>query len=296
MTFCCLVLSGCTTINLDNNASIYRPALPHYDNIKVAFVLGGGGAKGLAHLGVLEELTAAGIKPDLIVGCSAGAIVGALYADKPDLAHIKQLLLKIERDDLLDISLAHLPYGFSNGWAMKQFLKENLTAKTFADLQMPFVAVATNLKTGELTAFSSGDLNKSVRASAAFPSVFLPVNIQGNYFVDGGVANAVPVDIARKIGADFVIAVNLGDQLSDEVPSHVFGILKRSLEISYLQQGRLVTQTADYVINVPLASVGTFDEGLNPYVYKAGVNAARTSILEIKQKIKQHQRQHLKKR
>lgn len=296
LSFCLAVLTGCTALNLNSDAPVYDPVLPRYDNIKIAVVLGGGGAKGLAHVGVLEELTAAGIKPDLIVGCSAGAIVGALYADDSDLMRIKQLLLKIGRNDLVDISLINLPYALSNGIALKKFLQENLKAKTFEQLRIPFATVATNLKTGQLTTFSTGNLEQAIRASAAFPSVFLPVNIHNNYFVDGGVANTVPVEVARKMGADFVIAVNLGDQLPDETPSNVLGILKRSLEISYLHQGRLVTQSADHVISVPLATVGTFQEGMNPHIYQKGVNAARTNMFQIKQKLlAQQQNTRLKK-
>lgn len=285
IAFCLAFLSGCTALNFNNDAPVYDPALPRYDNIKIAVVLGGGGAKGLAHVGVLEELVAAGIKPDLIVGCSAGAIVGALYADNSDLTRIKRLLLKTNRNDLVDVSLINLPYALSNGIALKKFLKENLKAKTFEQLHIPFATVATNLTTGHLTTFSTGNLEQAIRASAAFPSVFLPVKIHNNYFIDGGVANAVPVEVARKMGAEFVIAVNLGDQLPDETPSNVLGILKRSLEISYLHQGRLATQSADHIISVPLATVGTFQEGMNPRIYQKGVNAARTNMFEIKQKI-----------
>ncbi|WP_347252662.1 patatin-like phospholipase family protein, partial [Legionella sp.] len=242
-----LFLTGCTSLEFSRSPGKYHPKLPDLHDVKIAFVLGGGGAKGIAHVGVLEELSREGIHPDLIVGCSAGAIVGALYADNPDVHRLKKLLMEKKREHLLDISLRYLPYGISKGYALQQFLTDNLEAKTFEQLKIPFVSVATSLEFGDLVLFGTGPLEPAVRASAAFPGVFHPVRINGHYFVDGGVVNITPVEVAKRLGAEFVNAIELDNQLSDSPPNHLIGIIKRCLEISLSHQGRHATKEADFV-------------------------------------------------
>jgi NTE family protein len=281
----CFLLTGCTSLEFSRAPGKYHPKIPDFHDIKVAFVLGGGGAKGLAHVGVLEELNDAGIRPDLIVGCSAGAIVGALYADNPDISRLKNLLMEKKREHLLDISLSYLPYGISKGGALKQFLTENLQAKTFEQLKIPFVSVATSLEFGDLVLFGTGELEPAIRASAAFPGVFHPVRINGHYFVDGGVVNITPVEIAKRMGAQFIIAVELDNQLTDTPPNHLIGIIKRCLEISLSHQGHQASKDADFVIKVPFKGVGLFDDHLNGKIYNLGRQIARQTIYELKQKI-----------
>lgn len=270
-----IILQACSSLEFSGHDKSYHPPLPKLKNIRVAFVLGGGGAKGMAHLGVMEELFQHGIHPDLIVGCSAGAIVGGLYADNPNINTVRQTLLKQRRENLLNLSLDYLPFGLSNGEAMEEFLAQQLSAKTFDELKIPFVSVATNLEFGDLTVFGTGELSPAIRASAAFPGVFLPVQIEGQWFVDGGVANPVPVSIARKLGAQFVIAIELGDELVNDPPSHIFGILKRSLEISYQHHSHMASHGADFVIRVPFKDVGTFDNDKNNLIYNTGRETAR---------------------
>jgi len=274
------------SLEFTKHTNSYHPPLPHYNKIKIALVLGGGGVKGLAHVGVLEELANAGIKPDMIIGCSAGAIIGALYADNPDINHLKAILLGMIRDDLLDISLANLPFGLSSGSALQQFLNTQLHAKTFEELKIPFVVVATNLEFGDLVTFGTGPLEPAIRASAAFPGVFLPIQIEDQYFVDGGVVNAVPVEVAKKLGAEFVIAVDLSGDLPDTLPTHMLGILKRSLEISYNHQSNWAAKKADYVIKVPFKGVDTFDDGINEHVYELGRKAGRAVIDDLRSRLR----------
>lgn len=282
----CITLIGCATLEYTSQKSCYHPPLPQLENVNVALVLGGGGAKGLAHVAVIEELQSAGIYPDLIVGCSAGAIVGALFADKPNIYYVKSLLFEKRREHFLDVSLYNIPFGLSNAAALQEFLTEHLRSKKFEELKIPFVAVATSLEFGDLVAFGSGELEAPVRASAAIPGVFLPVKINGGYFVDGGVANPVPVCIARKLGAKFVIAVDLSGQLSTNLPSHVFGVLQRSLEIHYLHHSRAACEQADYVIKLPFQDIGTFEDGHNDKIYDIGRVAARKAIPFIKEKLR----------
>lgn len=280
-----VILPGCTPLDFAQEPC-YQCPLPKIDRVKIALVLGGGGAKGMAHVGVMEELFKAGIKPDLIVGCSAGAIVGGLYADQPDIVRIKNLFMQKKREHLLNISLSFLPFGLSDGNALQELLIENLKAKKFEDLRIPFIAVATNLQYGDLVPFGTGNLEPAIRASASYPGVFLPVSIQGQYFVDGAVTDNVPSEVARRMGAEYVIAVELDTDLSKEAPTSVVGVLKRSLEISLRYQANHSRKYASYVIKVPLSSVGTFDDGMNEFVYDQGRVAGRLAVPRILDQIK----------
>ena len=166
------------------------------ERIKVALVLGSGGVRGMAHVGVLEELENAGITVDLIVGCSAGSIVGALYADNPNVEEIKHAVWRIPTNSLFDLDLMNSRFGLSQGRNMRRILGEYLYAETFEDLQIPLVIVATDLNTGELVPMGSGDLVKAVQASCSIPFVFVPCEHMGRVMIDGGVVNPVPVKVA----------------------------------------------------------------------------------------------------
>lgn len=235
----------------------------------------------------MEELLRVGIQPDLIVGCSAGSIVGALYADSLNIQHVKEILLPQERENLLNISLNFLPFGISDGSNLKSFLETHLKAQYFEELKIPFVSVATNLQFGDLTAIGRGNLIPAVRASAAFPGVFTPVSLEGQYFVDGGVANSVPAETARQLGAKFVIAIELDAGLPDSAPTNALGILRRCLQISLHHQSRLALTEADYVIRVALPDIGTFDSGQNQTIYERGLAVGQQEAAKIKKLIEE---------
>lgn len=249
--------------------------------IKIALVLGGGGSKGLAHVGVLEELEQAGIYPDLIVGCSSGAVVGALYADQPDVKRLEKLLVRLKRSDLMDISIFSSKFGIVKGLLFKTFLEKHLKAKEFDHLQIPFIAVATDLKTGELIEFGSGEMIPPIMASAAVPGVFNPVLYKGRYLVDGGVVDPIPARVARKYGAHIIIAVDVGEDLSDKEPSHFFDIARRGLEISHRKLSEYVTQDADVVIRMNFQGLGMFSDSYNREIYKHGRKRVREMLPEI---------------
>lgn len=283
-----LFLTACTEMKFDESPLPYDPQLPEHQDIDVAFVLGGGGAKGIAHVGVMEELMRQGIHPDLIVGCSAGAIVGALYADSKDINKVRDLLLPQVRENLLNISLNFLPFGISDGYALNEFLMESLTSRRFEELKVPFVAVATNLQFGDMTAFGKGNLVPAVRASAAFPGVFTPVQIKEQFFVDGGVANSIPAEVARRMGAKFIIAIELDAGLPEEAPTNAFGILRRCLQISLRHQSRLALLGADYIVKVGLPSnIGLFDNGFNEIIYQRGKDIGSLEAQAIRKLIDQ---------
>ncbi|WP_316355670.1 patatin-like phospholipase family protein [Candidatus Neptunichlamydia sp. REUL1] len=253
--------------------------------VKVALVLGGGGSKGLAHVGVLHELEQAGIHPDLIVGCSSGAIIGALYADQPHVKRLESLLTNLKRSDILDFSLFSSPFGFVKGFLLKSFLMENLKARRFEQFQIPFIAVATDLSTGELIEFGGGEIIPAVHASAAVPGVFDPVKYLGRYLVDGGAADPIPADVAKKYGARVIIAVDVGEDLSSKEPYHLFHVAQRSLEISYRRLSEYVTRDADVVIRMNFQDLGMFSDRYNQEIYKHGRETAREMLPQIQRVI-----------
>ena len=182
-----------------------RPAIE--GRPKLALVLGSGGTRGFAHIGVIKVLEASGIEPDLVVGTSAGAIVGALYAGGYRAAALEQIALEIDPLSFFDIS----PFngGKARGLAIQYFVSEQLDRRPIEDLPREFAAVAARASDGAIVIFNRGNTGLAVRASSAIPRRFEPVRIGADDYVDGVVASPVPIRAARALGAQVVIAVNV---------------------------------------------------------------------------------------
>ncbi len=253
------------------------------ERIRVALVLGSGGIRGMAHIGVLEELEANGIPIDLIVGCSAGSLVGALYADNPDSQAIKHAVWQMRTNSLLDIDICHCRFGLSQDRSMKRVLCTHLCAETFEELQIPLVIVATDLHSGELVPMGSGCLIKAVQSSCSIPFVFVPCEHMGRVLVDGGVVNPVPVKVARDLGAEIIIAVDLCELLPQTFPTNLFCVANRSAEIAFMWQNEMCTRNADVIIRPKTCEVGTFNERAKPALYEAGKRAACHCMPRIKE-------------
>lgn len=256
------------------------------EKIRVALVLGGGGVRGMAHVGVIEELVKAGIPIDIIVGCSAGSIVGALYADNPDVEHIKNAVWGLKTDSICDINIFTCRYGLSQGGAFHRVIDEHLEATSFEELKIPLIVVATDLYSGELIPLGSGDLVTAVQASCALPFVFVPCDYLGRILVDGGVVNPVPAKVAKDLGAEVIIAVDLCELLPQTFPRNLFQIASRSAEISYMWQNQECTKPADFVIRPKTCGVGTFNDKMKKQIYDAGRTAAREALPEILERIR----------
>lgn len=281
ITLITLLLSSCDRKLEYSDCPPPIPECRPPDNVRVALVLGGGGARGLSHVGVLEEFENEGIPIDVIVGCSIGSIVGAIYADCPHSKRLKTVLEPLKKWDLIDLGLTHCRYGLVRGGAMDRFLYRNLCAKYFEQLQIPFYAVSTDLMAGELVAINNGPIIPAVRASASVPFIFKPVVLHERILVDGGVVDPIPVCVAKKIGAQVIIAVDLSTLLPKSGPNHLFGIAARSAEIKLLVQSESCTEGADVVIRPALGSLGMFDDTQNELAYKAGRKAAREAMPKI---------------
>lgn len=277
----CTFLTCCgTRYNVDEDPQpipINIPSKP----IRLAVVLGGGGARGMAHVGVLEEFELAGINIDIIVGCSAGSIVGALYADNPNASEVRCVLEPLRKWDILDINIWYCRYGFVQGRSLQNFLSKNLSVKCFEKLKIPLYVVATDLLSGDLVAFSTGKIIPAVHASASVPFVFTPVLYQGRLLVDGGVADPVPVIVAKELGADVIVAVDLSELLPKTYPTNLFGIARRSAEIKFLLQSDCCTKSADVIIKPEQGECGTFDDKHQEAMYQAGRKAAQEAIPRI---------------
>jgi NTE family protein len=173
----------------------------------VALALGSGGARGFAHIGVIKALEEAGIVPDIVTGSSSGAVVAALYASGRQARELEEIALGLERGDLVDYAL------FGNGWvkgeALQDFVNRMVNGKPIERLAKPFAVIATEARSGRMVVFNRGDTGVAVRASASVPRIFVPPVINGEEYVDGGLSSPVPVKVARAMGADIVIAVDV---------------------------------------------------------------------------------------
>jgi len=173
----------------------------------VALALGSGGARGFAHIGVIKALEAAEIVPDIVTGASSGAVVGALYAAGWNAAELETIALGLEQGDIVDFAL------FGNGWikgeALQNFVNRLVDGRPIERLAKPFAVVATEAKSRRIAVFNRGNTGLAVRASASVPNLFIPPVINGEEYMDGGLLSPVPVKLARAMGADIVVAVDV---------------------------------------------------------------------------------------
>ena len=251
------------------------------DGPLIAFVLGGGGARGFAHAGVLKVLDDAGIRPDLVVGTSAGSLVGALYAGGIRNDELLETALAVQRDELVDFVFPHR--GFIEGNRLQTYIDKALKGRLIEQLDIPFVAVATELATGKLVAFTRGDTGMAVRASCSVPVIFQPTAIRGSEYVDGGLVSPVPVKVARESGADLVIAVDVSRQPDEHkglgstaaMLSHAFVVMEHAL-------AQEESKLADVVIRPNLAKVRATDLAARGQAIAAGEEAARAALPQIR--------------
>ncbi len=175
----------------------------------IGLALGSGSARGWAHIGVLRALAERGVEPDVVCGCSVGALVGAAYADG-DLEKLERWVTTLTWQDVLGLLDVSLVGGLIKGDKLVAFFERHFVDKEFSALSRPFACVATDLENGREVWLRSGSVAAAVRASIALPGLFKPVLADGRLLVDGGLVNPVPVSLCRALGADIVIAVDLG--------------------------------------------------------------------------------------
>ena len=228
------------------------------DAPRIALVLGSGSARGFAHIGVIKALEAAKIKPDLIVGTSAGAMIAAFYAAGYSGSQMEDLALKVKDIDIDDMA-SGTKRGMVLGDTLQTFVNRATRDRPIETLSIPFIAVATRLRTGEIATFRSGDLGMAVRASCSVPGVFIPPKINDVDFVDGGLVSPVPVRIAREAGADFVIAVDVSSGPLNSTPVGIYEQVMHSFEIMGRSLAKLEAEQADVLIRPDLARLASTD-------------------------------------
>lgn len=225
------------------------------ENVNIALALGGGGSRGIAHLGVLDVLERNGIPIDLIVGTSAGSIIGAFYADYQDSKLLHSTLINLKKWDILDLSIWDSIQFFTDirapiqGYYLEEFIVKNMTVNNIEELKIPFVAVATDLHTEKPFRISTGPIATAVHASSAAPPVFSPVKAYGKLLVDGGVVEPVPVNTARLHSPKVVIAVDISTLGKDYTGLTMYDMTMKSLHISYYTLSTLQSKSADVLIH-----------------------------------------------
>ena len=254
----------------------------------VGLALGGGAAKGFAHIGVIKMLEANGIHADVVAGTSAGSVVGALYASGMDAFAMQQAALSLDASSIRDVRL--FGGGLVQGQKLQDYVDDQVHARPIERLKLPFAAVATELETGRRTVFTHGDTGQAVRASCSVPGVFEPTAIGARHYVDGGVVSPVPVDAAHQLGADIVIAVDISARSDGTRPTDMLGIVGRSVVIMGQQLGAQELGRADVVIRPQLAGIGAGDFAQRDRAIMEGEKAALAAIPLIRARLAAAQR------
>jgi NTE family protein len=266
------LLSACANLP-DKSAA--PPAAP-----KIALALGGGAARGFAHVGVIKALEAQGIVPDIIVGTSAGSVVAALYAGGANGFELQKLALSMEDGSVSDWVLPDR--GFIRGEALQNFVNKALVNRPMNALPRKLAVVATELQTGEMTVLRSGDVGLAVRASSSVPGVFQPVRIGGREFVDGGLVSPVPAKVARDMGADLVIAVDISSKPKNAKVSSMIDVLLQTFTIMSTTVAQYELGQADVVIRPDVGSIGGTDFQSKHLAILEGEKAAAEKMEQIR--------------
>ncbi len=224
------------------------PALETPKPLKIGLALGGGAARGFAHVGVIAVLEEAGLKPQLVVGTSAGSLVAALYASGKTSAQLQQTALNMEEVVLTDWMLPIVGRGMFRGEALGRYVNELVVGRLIENMAIPLGIVATDLNSGEAVLFQRGDTGTAVRASSAVPAVFLPVKINGREYVDGGLVSPVPVRFARRMGADVVVAVDISSPPEGNPSDGTLQILLQTFAIMGKSINQYELKDADVVV------------------------------------------------
>lgn len=258
-------------------------ATPPVPLIKIGIALGGGAAKGFAHIGVIKMLEANGFAPAVVAGTSAGSVVGALYASGLNAFALQEKAIAMDEANIRDLQWSS--GGLVLGQKLEDYVNEQVHHKPMEQLAKPFVAVATRLEDGERTAFARGNTGQAVRASSSVPGVFQPVTIGKYHYVDGGVVSPVPVDAARQLGADVVIAVDISSKAQGKVSGDMLGTLNQSIAIMGQKLGQAELARADVVIRPKVLDLSSADFSQRATAIIEGEKAALAAMPKIRERV-----------
>ena len=248
----------------------------------VGLALGGGMARGCAHVGVLRELEKNQIPIDLIAGVSVGSLIGGAYASGLAPDQIEQLALTISWNDLGRVTISKL--GFYDSKRTEDYVRKNFPVTEFENTRVPFGAVATDIQTGKMVIFTEGSLPLAIRASCAMPIFYTPVMVNGRMMVDGGLVGHIPASVARLMGADIVIAVDVNSQhLPIPQPTHLFTVMAQALSVMGRTAVQYLYADADVVIRPQIEQVRPDDLSKAAEMIAAGEEATRRVVHKLKQ-------------
>lgn len=258
--------------------------IPKFFKKKAALVLGGGSARGFAHIGAIKVFEREKINFDFVVGTSIGAFVGATYALGGDMAKAENAALKFNVRESLDFMLPPT-MGLIKGNYIYSIIKEFVGDKKFSDLKIPMAVVATDIEKGKEVVFTEGPLAEAVRVSCSYPGIFSPQRIDGQLLVDGGIINTVPVSVARRMGAGIVVAVDVGFCVQVGEIKSIFGIILQAFQITGDELNRYQAMQADIVIKPDLKGINQLEFDSAKITIEKGEIAALEKIKEIKRKV-----------
>ncbi len=262
-------------------------SLPPAKRPRVGVVLSGGGARGLAHIGVLKVLEREGVPVDLVVGTSVGAIVGALYAAGVRTSEIEGMAAEVGWDQLTDLSSARVvrllvSERLLSTQKMEKYLQARIGEKTFADLKTEFACLATDVRTGEGVVLREGSVALAARASATMPGIFEPVPFRHRLLIDGGVVDNVPTEVARRLGADILLCVYVPVDLSRNNVSNVLTMMTQALYIQGQAMSEDRVKRADFLIKPEVSDISALELWRSKECMEAGQRAAEAAWPDLK--------------
>ena len=247
--------------------------------------MGGGAARGFAHVGVIAVLEEAGLRPQLVVGTSAGSLVAALYASGKTSAQLQQTALNMDEVAITDWMLPIIGRGMFRGDALARYVNELVAGRLLENMAMPLGIVATDLGSGNAVLFQKGDTGTAVRASSAVPAVFVPVKINGREYVDGGLVSPVPVRYARQMGADVVIAVDISNPPEANTADGTLQILLQTFAIMGKSINQYELAGADVVVRPSLVGLKSADFTSRQRAIDAGRAAMLVALPALKARL-----------
>ncbi|PTX61245.1 NTE family protein [Melghirimyces profundicolus] len=250
---------------------------------KVGLALGSGGARGMAHIGVLKVLEKEGIPVDCIAGSSIGSLVGTIYAHGHDLEMIESLAINLKRNTWLDLTVPRR--GFVTGEKVRELVRLLTLGKNLEDLHIPTAVVATDLLKGERVIFRSGPIDLAVRASISIPGIFEPVHWKGRTLVDGGVIDRIPITVVEEMGADIIIAVDVVPRTTSARVETIFDVIAQTLSIMEREILNQRLLAADILIHPNLTDISPTAFTRLDECVRRGEEAARIQVDRIKKLI-----------
>ncbi len=279
---------GCASVSVPIRQIDAPPAVQIIPKkpLKIGLALGGGAARGFAHIGVIQVLEEAGIHPDLVVGTSAGSLVAAFYASGKTGTQLQKIAETMEEATFADWTLPIFSRGMLRGEAFARYVSAQVNGRLIEGMSLPLGIVATDLNSGQGILFQRGDTATAVRASSAVPALFQPVKISGREYVDGGLVSPVPVRYARQMGADLIIAVDISNAPESNAANDTLQILMQTFSIMGKSINNFELRDAEVVVRPLLRDIASSDFGARRRSIEAGRVAMQAMLPQLRAAIK----------